>query len=91
MEFDGFVAASVAQKIIDDHPGTELTFDYLIDVIKWSCEGDSYWHGHHGAFDAYLSQLSMHRTICPNRNHSAIVRESSEFCCDDCMIEFYTG
>ncbi len=90
MEFDGFVAASVAQKIIDDCPETELTFDYLIGVIKWSCQGDAYWQGHHGAFDAYLSKLSLHRIVCPCCNESAIVSEDTEFCSQACIEEFYS-
>lgn len=91
MEFDGFVAASVATKIINDNPGTELTFDYLIDVIKWSCQGDLYWQGHHGAFDAYLSQLGQHRIVCPNCHTWAIASEDTAFCSQSCIEEFYTS
>ena len=91
VEFDESVASAIATKIIYSNPGTQLTIDYLIDVIRWSCQGDDHWYGHHGAFDQYLEKLGKRREVCGNCRCWIVIDPDTElaYCSDACLQEHF--
>lgn len=42
-------------------PTNQWSDGYIVDVIELCCKGETYFYGHHGAFDAYLDKFGFSR------------------------------
>lgn len=88
-KFNKEIAQQVEAELKAEYPKNKWTPGYIPDVIWSCCEGDTYFLGHHGAFDLYLEKLQLNRNICITCGLSFYSSEPDDFCSSSCELEYY--